>query len=314
MSYSPQCAVYNTVRNAEHLMGKYLCWSGRALRCCLVLVILTLFMSAVPCALAESMYHNPVLAGDYPDPSIIHVGREYYMVNTSEMYTPGLLIWHSRDLVHWAPVTYALKRYDGIVAAPDLTYYKHRFYIYYTPGRSTHVITAQKIQGPWSNPVRLTRRGKPFAAFDPFFMAGPHGTPYLIGAGDFIVRLSPDGLSVVGKRKYIYKGWPIPQNWIVECPCLEGPKVFRHDGYYYLVSAEGGTSGPPTSHMAILARSQNLLGHGRIPPISHSSTLTAAATHGGPPGMARSCRPRINDGILFFMVIEKTTLQWGGRS
>jgi beta-xylosidase len=222
--------------------------------------ILTITVIAAAPIHAAATYRNPILAGDYPDPSIIHVGRNYYMVNTSEMYTPGLLIWHSRDLVHWEPVTYALQHYDGVVAAPDLTYYRHRFYIYYTPGRSTHVITADKIQGPWSKPIRLKRGGKPFAAFDPFFIAGPHGTPYLIGAGDFIVRLAPDGLSVIGKRKYIYNGWPIPKTWMVECPCLEGPKVFRHGGYYYLVSAEGGTSGPPTSHMAVVARSRNLSG------------------------------------------------------
>ncbi len=244
----------------EFAVIEYLCGAGLSRRWSIVALLLTLFIVGAAPIRADTTYRNPVLAGDYPDPSIIRVGREYYMVNTSEMYTPGLLIWHSRDLVHWAPVTYALKHYDGIVAAPDLTYYKGRFYIYYTPGRGTHVITANKIQGPWSKPVRLTRGGKPFSAFDPFFIAGPRSTPYLVGASDFIVRLSPDGLSVLGKRRYIYKGWPIPKNWIVECHCLEGPKVFRHNGYYYLVSAEGGTSGPPTSHMAILARSKNLLG------------------------------------------------------
>jgi xylan 1,4-beta-xylosidase len=81
-----------------------------------------------------------------------------------------------------------------------------------------------------------------------------------VGAGDYIVRLARDGLSVVGKRHFIYKGWPIPKRWDVECSCLEGPKILFHHGFYYLFSAEGGTSGPPTSHMVVVARSRNLRG------------------------------------------------------
>jgi beta-xylosidase len=205
-------------------------------------------------------YKNPILSGDYPDPSVLRMGKNYYMTNTCAMMVPGLLIWHSRDLIHWSPVTYALKQYDGYVAAPCLTHFNGRFYIYYTPGRSTHVIWAKNIRGPWSKPVRLLRDGRPFSAFDPSVIKNRAGQWYLVGAGNFIVRLAANGLSVSGKRRFIYKGWPIPENWIVECGCLEAPKIMRHGRYYYMFSAEGGTSGPPTSHMSIVARARHLTG------------------------------------------------------
>ena len=205
-------------------------------------------------------YKNPILSGDYPDPSVLRMGTNYYMTNTSAMMVPGLLIWHSRDLIHWSPVTYALRQYDGYVAAPCLTHFNGRFYIYYTPGHSTHVIWAKNIHGPWSKPVRLLRDGRPFSAFDPSVIRNRAGKRYLVGAGNFIIRLAANGLSVSGKRQFIYKGWPIPKNWIVECGCLEAPKIMRHGRYYYMFSAEGGTSGPPTSHMSIVARARHLAG------------------------------------------------------
>ncbi len=222
---------------------------------------LVLFGGPVPQAGAQRLYYkNPILPGDYPDPSILKVGKNYFMTNTCAMMVPGLLIWHSQDLIHWSPVTYALKQYDGYVAAPCLTHFNGRFYIYYTPGRSTHVIWAKKIGGPWSKPAKLMRDGKPFSAFDPSVIKDRGGQRYLVGAGNFLVRLAPNGLSVMGKRHFIYKGWPIPKNWIVECGCLESPKIVRHGRYYYMFSAEGGTSGPPTSHMSVVARAAHLFG------------------------------------------------------
>lgn len=216
---------------------------------------------------AEGLYYkNPILPGDYPDPSVLQVGKNYFMTNTCAMMVPGLLIWRSQNLIHWTPVTYALKQYDGYVAAPCLTYFNHRFYIYYTPGRSTHVISARKIGGPWSKPVKLTRGGRPFAAFDPSVVKDRSGRRWLVGAGTFIIRLGKNGLSVSGRRHFIYRGWPIPQNWIVECPCLESPKIMRHGRYYYMFSSEGGTSGPPTSHMVVVARARHLTGPWRNSP------------------------------------------------
>lgn len=81
---------------------------------------------------------NPVLAGDWPDASIVRVGGDYYMTHTSGVYAPGLLIWHSKDLVHWEPVTHALKRFDGDVWSPDLVHHK---------GRLKKVFDSQNVSG-----------------------------------------------------------------------------------------------------------------------------------------------------------------------
>src|SRR5689334_18706898 len=80
-------------------------------------------------ALKKDSYVNPVLGGDYPDPSVIRVGKDYYMTHSSFEYNPGLLIWHSTDLIHWEKVGYALHKYVGSVWAPDLVKYKDSFYI-----------------------------------------------------------------------------------------------------------------------------------------------------------------------------------------
>src|SRR5215831_8184422 len=77
----------------------------------------------------SGFYQNPILGGDYPDPSVIRVGTDYYMTHSSFEYYPGLLIWHSTDLIHWERVTYALHKNVGSVWAPDLVKYKDSFYI-----------------------------------------------------------------------------------------------------------------------------------------------------------------------------------------
>jgi beta-xylosidase len=75
-----------------------------------------------------------------------------------------------------------------------------------------------------------------------------------------MIRLAPDGLSTVGEARKVYEGWAYPEDWLVECFCLESPKLFRRGEYFYLVSAQGGTSGPATGHMAVVARSNSVLG------------------------------------------------------
>jgi beta-xylosidase len=75
-----------------------------------------------------------------------------------------------------------------------------------------------------------------------------------------VVQLTPDGLKTVGDPRSVYDGWPIPEDWIVECHCLESPKLFRRGDWFYMVSAQGGTAGPSTSHMVIVARSKSPTG------------------------------------------------------
>lgn len=205
----------------------------------------------------NGFYLNPIFAGEYPDPSILRDGSDYYMTHTSLNNYPGLLIWHSTDLVNWKPVAHALNKNIGEIWAPELTKYKGKYYIYFPArnSRSTMVVTADQITGPWSDPVELK-----VSFIDPGHIVGSDGKRYLYFSDGNIVQLSDDGLSTVGKVRSVYEGWKYPATWLTECFCLESPKLFRRGKYFYLMSAQGGTAGPPTSHMAVVARSKSVFG------------------------------------------------------
>lgn len=217
------------------------------------------FLILLYCCLAGMVYADRypkvVLKGDYPDPTIIREGEDYYMTHSPFYYSPGFLIWHSRDLEHWEPVCWAVTEWKGSAMAPDLVKYKGRYYIYYPAAGTNWVIWADQIQGPWSEPTDLKVGG-----IDPGHVVDEDGNRYLYLSDGKVVALAEDGLSVTGEVKKVYDGWPIPRNWQTEGVYLESPKLFFHEGYYYLVSAEGGTAGPATSHMVIMARSKNVLG------------------------------------------------------
>jgi xylan 1,4-beta-xylosidase len=200
-------------------------------------------------------YMNPIFAGDYPDPSILRDGDDYYMVHSSFEYYPGLLIWHSKDLINWDPVTNALYKYVGSVWAPDLVKYKNKYYIYFPANNTNYVVTADSINGKWSDPVDLK-----VGNIDPGHIADENGKRYLFFSNGGFVPLTDDGLSVAGEYKQSYSGWPIPREWSIECFCMEGPKLVKRGEYYYLTVAEGGTAGPATGHMVISARSKSLFG------------------------------------------------------
>lgn len=200
-------------------------------------------------------YLNPIFAGDYPDPSILRDGDNYYIVHSSFEYYPGLLIWKSKDLINWTPVTNALYKYVGSVWAPDLVKYKRKYYIYFPANNTNYVVTADSIQGPWSDPIDLK-----IGNIDPGHVTDADGKRYLYFSSGGYVPLSDDGLSVIGKYKHTYSGWPIPREWTIELFALEGPKLLKRGDYYYLTVAEGGTAGPATSHMVVSARSKSPFG------------------------------------------------------
>jgi beta-xylosidase len=206
-------------------------------------------------AKGDGYYVNPIFAGDYPDPSILRDGSDYYIVHSSFDYYPGLLIWHSKDLIHWAPVTNALHKYIGSVWAPDLVKYKNKYYIYFPANNTNYVVTADSMNGPWSDPVDLK-----IGNIDPGHITDAEGKRYLYFGGGGYVPLSDDGLSIAGELKHTYDGWPIPREWTIEGFFMEGPKLAKRGDYYYLTVAEGGTAGPATSHMVISARSKSPLG------------------------------------------------------
>ncbi len=229
--------------------------------------------------LGDGTFLNPVLAGDRPDPNVLKDGDDYYATFSSFDYYPGIPIWHSRDLVNWTPLTSALTRNIGTVWALDIAKHDDRFFIYIPvldpadEGRplKTYVIHADSMAGPWSDPVDMRIDGH----IDPGHAVGEDGHRYLFFNGGSMVRISDDGLSAAGKPEHVYGGWPIPEDWVIEGFALEGPKVLRRDGWFYLFSGQGGTAGPPTSHMVIVARSRSI--HGPWENCPHNAIVRTAS-------------------------------------
>ena len=210
--------------------------------------------------LGNGRFLNPIIAGDHPDPSLIRVGDDYYLTFSSFDAYPGILIWHSRDLVNWVPVTAALRQPIGSVWAPDLVHHDGRFYCY-IPARtatykSIYVITAERIEGPWSDPVDLHLNQH----IDPCHVADEDGTRWLFLSGGDRVQLAADGLSTLGEVAHVYDPWRYPEAWVVETFAPEGPKLMKRGEWWYMTTAVGGTAGPPTGHMVIMARSRSLAG------------------------------------------------------
>jgi len=209
-------------------------------------------------------YRNPILPGNYGDPAVVRVGADYYMIHSGGR-TYGFLMWHSRDLVNWRPLGVIPVGALGSPWAPDLVYTHGRFYIYvtqtvYAPNSprsfANFVYHAKDPQGPWAGPVDLKIPG----LIDPGHLTAQDGRRYLYLEKGQVVELTDDGLATKGELRKVYDGWRYPDEWVVECPCLEAPKLFFRQGWYYLVSAMGGTHGPSTSHMAVVARSKSPTG------------------------------------------------------
>lgn len=217
--------------------------------------------------LGNGTYLNPVFAGDHPDPAILRDGDDYYLTFSSFESTPGLIIWHSRDLLNWQPLGPALSTPIGCVFAVDMCKVDGRYFIYIpiiptaispdpTAPVLTYVIHAESMAGPWSEPINLGIEGH----IDPGHVVGEDGSRYLFLSGVSRVRLTDDGLATNGPVEHVYDGWRYPEDWVVEAYALEGPKLTRRGEWFYLTTAVGGTSGPPTGHMVTVARSRSVNG------------------------------------------------------
>jgi xylan 1,4-beta-xylosidase len=211
--------------------------------------------------LGNGTYLNPIVAGDHPDPTILKDGDDYYMTFTSFDSYPGIVIWHSTDLVNWSPITAALSKPLGTIFAVDLCKHNGRYFIYIPAdptgkGWSIHVIWADDIKGPWSDPIDMKIAG----CIDPGHVVGEDGKRYLFVNGIRKIRITDDGLAADGQLEHAYSPWRYPDDWVVEDFAPEGPKLLRHGDWFYLITAVGGTAGPPTSHMVIAARSKSIHG------------------------------------------------------
>lgn len=211
--------------------------------------------------LGNGSYLNPIVPGDHADPTILKDGKDYYMTFSSFESYPGIIIWHSRDLVNWHRFGPALTKNIGSVWALDLTKHGGRYFVYIPAiARGSefkiYAIWADRVEGPWSDPVDLGIRG----CIDPGHIVGEDGKRYLFVNGIRRVRLTDDGLAAAGPIEPAYDPWRYPEEWITENFAPEGPKLLRHGDYFYLITAVGGTAGPPTGHMVIAARSKSIHG------------------------------------------------------
>ena len=238
------------------------------------------------------MVQNPILRGFHPDPSLLRVGDDYYLATSTFEWAPGVRIYHSTDLKHWDYVTSPLDDYSrmdlrGLKAsegiwAPCLSWDGEYFYLIYTVVRdarefpvmdtSNYLIRAKKLTGSWSDPVYLNSSG-----FDPSLFHDEDGRKWLVNmewdyrkilsgenpfTGILLQEYDPEKKALVGEAKKIFTGSPIGGT--------EGPHLYRHNGYYYLMCAEGGTG---WFHSVTLARSRELTGPYEICP--HNPVLTS---------------------------------------
>ena len=216
----------------------------------------------------NGMYKNPVLHADYSDPDAVRVGDDYYMTASSFNAVPGLPVLHSKDLVNWRLIGHALERlppYDHFsrpqhgngVWAPAIRYHGGEFYIYYPdPDFGIYLTKARDPAGPWTKPI-LVQGGK--GLIDPCPLWDDDGKVYLVHAfagsragikSVIIVKeLSDDGTKVVSTGKIVYDGHDID-------PTIEGPKLYKRNGYYYIFAPAGGV---PTGWQTVL-RSKSIYG------------------------------------------------------
>lgn len=222
-----------------------------------------------------SLVQNPVLPGCHPDPSICRVGQDYYLVTSTFEYFPGLPVFHSTDLAHWDLVGHVVSRpdqldYDGIASsgglyAPTLRHHDGLFWVVCTlvdqndPGRGGNfLMTASDPAGPWSDPVWLEAEGiDPSVFFDEDGRVWLHGTrrarePQWHDQTEVWLREYDPGLKVlVGPEQVIWTGAVLGAVW------AEGPHLYKVDGTYYLLAAEGGTE---IHHAVCTARSSAVTG------------------------------------------------------
>ena len=233
---------------------------------------------------------NPILTGFNPDPSICRVGDDYYIATSTFEWFPGVQIHHSRDLVNWNLLTHALREKrlldlrgvpsSGGVWAPALSYHEGLFYLCYTivyqheaatKDTLNYLITAQSIEGPWSDPVFVNSSG-----FDPSLFHDDDGRKYWINMvwdhrpqrhpfyGIALQEFDQSNNCLIGKPEIIFSGSSIK--------LTEGPHLYRRNDWYYLLTAEGGTE---YEHAASLARSRHLRGPYEIHP--HNPVLTSSS-------------------------------------
>ncbi|MCA2215041.1 glycoside hydrolase family 43 protein [Jidongwangia harbinensis] len=227
------------------------------------------------------MIRNPVLPGFHPDPSIVRVGSDYYIATSTFEWYPAVRLHHSTDLVDWQPLGGALNERRLLdlsgtadscgIWAPHLSYADGLFHLLYTDVATfaggywdpqNYLVTAPTLAGPWSDPVVLHGRG-----FDASLFHDEDGRTWMLSmvadwrpgrdrfAGISIQRYDAEARALTGPERMIFRG--------TDAGLTEAPNIYRKDGWYYLVTAEGGTS---WTHRVTVARSRDLFGEYEVDP------------------------------------------------
>lgn len=235
-------------------------------------------------------FANPVLPGFHPDPCLCRAGDDYYLVTSTFTWVPGVSLYHSRDLVHWESTGGILDRLDlrgipesGGVWAPDLTYADGEFWLVYSVAKTVsgafkdvdnYLVRARDIEGPWTEPVRLGAKG-----FDPCLVHAEDGCRLVLPQWDW--RPLAGHYKFNGLFMYALDtrtgavGDPVrifDHTGSEPCVC-EGPHILEHDGWFYLLAAEGGTG---VNHRTVIARSRTV--DGRYEPMPGNPLVSAAGT------------------------------------
>ncbi len=226
----------------------------------------------LPRQVSAATFSNPVISGFAPDPSIVRVGEDFYLVNSSFEYFPGIPIYHSRDLVNWELLAYALhdpSQVDladigssGGVHASTIRYHDGTFFVITTnvvEGATINfIVTAKDPRGPWSAPYVLD--GAP--GIDPSLYFDDDGRAWYVGnhippdphfpgqAEIWLQELDLGSMQLTGERHFLWRG-------CCQGVWAEGPHIYKKDGYYYLLISEGGTS---VEHALSVAISKSITG------------------------------------------------------
>lgn len=221
-------------------------------------------------------FHNPILKGFYPDPSICRVKDDYYLVTSSFSYFPGIPVFHSKDLVHWeqlghvisrpGQLDYAQSAHSEGLFAPTIRYFNGIFYVVCTMvsngregNRENFICTASDPAGPWSDPVIIQGA----LGIDPSLYFAQDGTPWLCGSRIpekrlyfthreiYLCSLDSHTFQIAGQTKIIWDGAQTRGHWV------EAPHIYRIGEWYYLIIAEGGTY---QNHCVMMARSKSIDG------------------------------------------------------
>lgn len=217
---------------------------------------------------AKEYYENPILYADYSDPDAIRVGEDYFMIASSFSNAPGLPLLHSRDLIHWKVVNYILpeipeNRYDKPIHgcgvwAPAIRYHEGTYFVCFPmPDEGIYMTTTKDPFGKWSDPVNI----RPGAGWiDPCPFWDEDGKAYLVAGVAksrigyksvlHMVEMQPDGMGLIGEEVKIFDG---NEN---EQVTIEGPKMYKRNGWYYIFAPAGGVK---TGWQTVL-RSKNVFG------------------------------------------------------